>query len=140
MKTVRVLCAFVLLLCTSGIVTHAQDNPEQQATAAAKSWLSQLDAGLYAEGWRDASLFFRGAVNEPDWVDALIAFRTPLGKLESRTLKGAQRSDSLPGAPDGNYVVLLYDTSFEHKAVAVETVTFMQEESGEWKAAGYFIK
>ena len=138
MKTVKALCGLGLVMCF--ITGYAQDSPEQQATAAAEAWLGQLDTGLYAEGWRDASVFFQGAVKEPDWVEALIAFRTPLGKLESRTLKDAQYADSLPGAPDGDYVVLLFDTSFEHKAVAVETVTFMQEESGEWRAAGYFIK
>jgi hypothetical protein len=33
-----------------------------------------------------------------------------------------------------------FDTRFEHKQAAVETVTFLQEKQGEWKAAGYYIK
>jgi ribosomal protein S17E len=33
-----------------------------------------------------------------------------------------------------------FDTSFENKKSAVETVTFMQEKDGKWKAAGYYIK
>jgi hypothetical protein len=46
----------------------------------------------------------------------------------------------MPGAPDGDYVVMQFDTRFEHKQAAVETVTFLQEKQGGWKAAGYYIK
>ncbi len=47
---------------------------------------------------------------------------------------------SLPGAPDGNYVVIQFKTTFEHKAQAVETVTPMLENDGVWRVTGYFIK
>jgi Protein of unknown function (DUF4019) len=66
--------------------------------------------------------------------------RKPLGKLVSRKLAKSQAAQSLPGAPDGNYVVMQFDTSFQNKKSAVETVTFMQEKDGKWKAAGYYIK
>jgi Protein of unknown function (DUF4019) len=33
-----------------------------------------------------------------------------------------------------------FATRFENKQAAVETVTFMQEKDGQWKAAGYYIK
>jgi hypothetical protein len=47
---------------------------------------------------------------------------------------------NLPGAPAGQYVVMQFDSSFANKHSAVETVTFMLEEGGQWRAAGYFIK
>jgi len=37
-------------------------------------------------------------------------------------------------------VVMQFDTSFSNKKSAVETVTFVQEKDGKWKAAGYYIK
>jgi hypothetical protein len=46
----------------------------------------------------------------------------------------------MPGAPDGDYVVMQFDTRFANKQAAVETVTFMQEKHGTWKAVGYYIK
>ena len=63
-----------------------------------------------------------------------------MGKLISRNLTKTQNAQSLPGAPDGNYVVMQFATSFENKKDAVETVTFMREKDGKWKAAGYYIK
>lgn len=79
-------------------------------------------------------------MTEKNWTDALNGTRKPLGKLTSRKLGKAQSATSLPGAPDGNYVVMQFNTSFSNKKDAVETVTFMQEKDGKWKAAGYYIK
>lgn len=40
----------------------------------------------------------------------------------------------------GDYVVLSFKMVFEHKKSAIETVTFMLDHDGKWRAAGYFIK
>jgi hypothetical protein len=45
----------------------------------------------------------------------------------------------LPGAPEGEYVVIQYETQFEHKAGAIETVTPLREKDGSWRVSGYFI-
>ena len=58
----------------------------------------------------------------------------------SRKLKGAQYETSLPGAPDGEYVVIQYDTSFENKQSAVETITPTLDKDGQWRVSGYFIR
>ena len=49
-------------------------------------------------------------------------------------------SEALPGAPDGEYVVIQYESSFEHKQSAIETVTPMLDTDGKWRVSGYFIK
>jgi hypothetical protein len=45
-----------------------------------------------------------------------------------------------PGAPDGKYVVIRYETSFRNKKAATETVTPMLDADGRWRVSGYFIK
>lgn len=47
---------------------------------------------------------------------------------------------SLPGAPDGEYVVIEFESSFEHKKSAIETVTPMNDKDGKWRVSGYYIK
>ena len=73
-------------------------------------------------------------------MSAAGAARGPLGKLISRKEKSATFATSLPGAPDGQYVVIQYDSVFEHKRTAVETITPMLEKDGSWRVSGYFIK
>jgi hypothetical protein len=118
----------------------AQAKPEEKAQRSDKAWLALTDTGKYAESWKAASAAFQAGVSEEKWESALQQVRSPLGKVETRKLKGAAYSKTLPGAPEGAYVVIQYETSFEHKQAAVETVTASLEKDGAWRVVGYFIK
>ena len=113
---------------------------ERAAVAAAQNWLALLDRGRYAETWQQAGPVFQAAVAEGDSVATLGNDRRLLGELLSRKLKSGKLTKELPGAPDGPYVVMEFETSFANRKAAVETVTFKLEKDGRWKAAGYFIK
>jgi uncharacterized protein DUF4019 len=127
----------LLVYFTLGLSWVFADDAAEKAAAA---WLAQIDAGKYATSWKEASAYFRGAVSEKSWSDALTGTRKPLAKLLTRKLAHGQSATSLPGAPDGTYFVMQFDASFSNKKGAVETVTFMQEKDGKWRAAGYYIK
>ena len=133
----------IILLLTFGwgaYTAAAENDATRQAQAAAKSWLTLVDAGQYGQSWDKASLLFRSAVMRSEWERAAKATRTPLGALQSRTLKSATFTRSLPGAPDGEYVVIQFDSQFANKATAVETVTPMRDRDGVWRVSGYFIQ
>lgn len=140
MTTVRYLSVLVLSLCVSALFAHGADSPARSAQTAAETWLGLVDAGEYATSWREASAYFQGAVAESAWTASLNGIRKPLGPVVSRHLQSVQHTTSVPGAPDKNYVVLQFETRFEHKQAAMETVTVRQEQDGTWKAAGYYIK
>jgi hypothetical protein len=57
-----------------------------------------------------------------------------------RTVKSKQYATSLPGAPDGEYVVVQYETSFHNKKSSIETITPMLDRDGKWRVSGYYIK
>jgi Protein of unknown function (DUF4019) len=110
------------------------------ATRAALVWLGSIDQESYLESWDAAAETFRQAVSRGDWANSVARARRPLGVLVSRQVQSAEYKTSLPGAPDGTYVVIEFRTSFEKKAHAVETVTPMLEDDGTWKVSGYFIR
>jgi hypothetical protein len=137
-KSVSVLLSLILVsLCA---VVLAQPKPEQLAQQSSDAWLALVDSGKYADSWQEASQFFKAAVSKKQWQGMLRASRDPLGKMLSRRLKSATYTKTLPGAPDGEYVVIQYESSFEHKQSAVETVTPMLDKDGKWRVSGYFIK
>jgi predicted Ser/Thr protein kinase/type II secretory pathway pseudopilin PulG len=113
---------------------------EKAATAAAQAWLALIDDGRYSESWNEAEPYFQRAVTEPNWEISMNTYRRPLGNLLSRQVKSAQFMTEMPGAPDGQYVVMQFDSSFTNKKSTVETVTFKLADDGKWKASGYFIK
>lgn len=123
-------------------IPQPQTNPEAEkaATEYAKAWLELIDAGKYDQSWQEAALYVRNLVPKDDWQRSMQGARLPLGKLISRQLKATHYTTSAPGAPDGEYVIIQYNTSFENKKTAVETVTPMLEQDGKWRVSGYYIK
>ena len=130
-------CVCCLLLPWAAI---ADQRAEGKALGAAETWLALVDNGKYSESWETTAVLFRNAVTKEQWERALNAVRKPFGRLIARRLKSKQYATSLPGAPDGEYVVIQYETSFENKKAAVETVTPMLDEDGNWRVSGYYIK
>lgn len=113
---------------------------EEAAVKAALAWLALVDGGKYAESWKEAAELFRGAVPQESWVQQVGGVRKPLGKVHKREVKSKSFQTSLPGAPDGQYVVIQFEASFESKKAAVETVTPLLDKDGKWRVSGYFIK
>lgn len=138
MKLSTVLALTILL----ALVVARAETDEVPATAesSTRSWLSLTDRGQYEQSWSDAASLFQAAISSSDWVRSLTAVRSPLGQLRSREVSSATFSRTLPGAPDGEYVVFQFSTSFENKASAIETVTAMKDRDETWRVAGYFIK
>ena len=134
----RLVAALALLSPLLACQPHKIDVAPAQD--AATSWLALTDSGKYAESWDAAAAFFKAAVPQAAWTQMLQTARAPLGALKSRQLKSAAFTRSIPGAPDGEYVVVQFDAQFENKAAAVETVTPMREKDGSWRVSGYFIK
>jgi hypothetical protein len=138
MKFLVALIAFATLIGTAPGCSAA-DTPEA-AQAAALSWLALVDAGSYSDSWNTAAALFRNAVPQSQWVSKVAAVRGPLGAVKTRHVASSQPMRSLPGAPDGEYVVIRFTTSFEQKADATETVTPMKDPDGHWRVSGYYIR
>ena len=132
--------AVVSLILSVVTVNAASFEKGKAAESSAEKWLRMIDEGKYAESWKDAAELFRNAVSQEQWEQSLQAVRKPLGKLLSRTIKSKTYKSSLPGAPDGEYVVIEFTSSFEKKKAAVETVTPMKDKDGKWRVSGYYIK
>lgn len=134
--TITLLASFLM-----GASAYAQDaDATAKAQDAAQAWLSVVDAGRYADSWERSAAFFQAVITKPAWIAAVQPVRAPLGNVKSRTLKSAAPTHTLPGAPDGDYVVIQYSSQFAHKASATETVTPMKQADGSWKVSGYFIQ
>jgi hypothetical protein len=116
------------------------DDAVAGARGAARSWLALVDSGRYGESWTAAASFFRSSIPQQSWEAAVSSVRGPIGPLQSRHFRSATYTRSLPGVPDGEYVVIQYDAQFQNKAAAVETVTPMRESDGSWKVSGYYIR
>lgn len=110
-----------------------------QAGQAAQHWLALLDADNFDACWDALAPAVKGQIGKSDFQASLAAVREHYGALKSRRPSKVTFTHKMPGAPDGDYVVLQYDSDFANSAHAVETVVPMRTADG-WKVSGYFVR
>jgi hypothetical protein len=140
MKRYWIMLVVLVAGVSAQAAIQAQQTPEKAAQQAAESWLSLVDSTKYEESWEEAASVFKAAISKEDWKAAVQSARDPLGKNKSRKLIEAKYTKSLEGAPDGEYVVIQYESSFEKQKSVTETIVPMLDKDGKWRVSGYFIR
>ena len=132
----------VVMLACAVLPAGAQDEglDLRPADQAARAWLATVDAGRYGDSWENAAELFKQTIPKLRWETTVQAVREPLGVVVGRKVRAMNYARVLPGAPEGEYVVIQFDTRFENRPLSVETVTPMREKDGSWKVSGYFIR
>ena len=144
MRMTRRRALFVVLACclsaTGSGSALAQDPRATAAQKEARSWLALTDRGDALASWSATGKQFQNAISADKWADSLKQVRPPLGALVERTLLSTQFTTSFQGAPDGDYVLLVFRSSFAKKIDSGETVTLEHEADGAWRVIGYLIR
>ena len=129
-----------LVMMASVVLAGETTDKEAQAIDAGRQWLSLCDQAKYGESWEMAATYFKNAVKKEQWEQMAAAVRTPLGKVEKRDVKSQKYQTAVPGAPDGEYVIIQFSTVFENKKESIETVSMMMDNDRGWRVSGYFVK
>ena len=136
----RIPCsALILLMMLLSFTSQASEQKQRAAEQEAGKWLALVDGGQYQESWNRAASLFKQQVSPEQWRQAVTAARDPFGIMISRQLMTSNYTTALPGAPDGEYVVLQFKTVFKNKQQAIETVTPMLD-NGNWRVSGYYVR
>jgi len=133
----RFLLAAMIVALSAGLCFAA--SPEKKAQISAKNWLEMIDNKDYAQSYDQAASFFKANINKGDWVQTCGSLRDMLGKAEYRKLISSRRESKMQGAPDGEYVILIYETDFKKKNNAQEIVVPMLDKDGKWRISGYHV-
>lgn len=135
-----------MLLSSSADATQSPDTasssvsvPDAASASDALAWVALVDDQEWDESWQAAASIFKTQVTEQQWAAAVKLVRSPLGAVSGRTLKGVSKTTTLPGAPDGEYELLEFQSSFAQRKEAVETI-ILARQGTDWKVAGYFIR
>jgi len=129
----------VLMMAVLAGTAYTQDVTDA-AEQAAKDWLALVDQGRYGESYEQASQSFRVAVGRDEWAAKAGAARARAGKLVSRRLSRATETRNPPGAARGDYVFVVYNSSFASLKSAIETVVTMRDQDGKWRVVNYMIR
>ena len=141
MKRMIIFGVSIAIILFVGISGAADKNEkEKAAVAVADKWLNLVDSGKYLESWREANEYFRNSVKQDQWALIVQPVRKNLGKLISRKLKAKIYKNASTGEPQGQYIIVQYETSFQNKNLVIEEVVAMLEKNGRWKVSGYHLR
>jgi hypothetical protein len=112
----------------------------EAAVEAALGWLKLIDDGDYGKCWDEMAALYRGAVSKADWEKTMDLYEKGFGKVVSRKVSSTRHTRYLPTGPAGQYVIIEFESSFEHTGRAAETITLMWVRDGVWRVTDYFIK
>ena len=132
------LLTCLVALCAGN--AQAQEPRATAAQAAARSWLALTDAGDVKGSLKAGGKKFQQALDSDSWDEALKKVRAPLGKVTSRSVLATKFQDTMPGGPNGEYALILFETNFSDVGTGRETVTLEHEPDGVWRVIGYFIR
>jgi len=121
-------------------IESGNSQAEEEAIAVAKTWLALIDSEQYKKSWDETAEIFQNAVPMENWGPAVENARLKFGKFISRELASATYTTTIPGGPDGEYVIIQFAAKFEKKEKAIETITPKKSEDGKWHVSGYYIK
>ena len=112
---------------------------EQAAERQALGFLGYLDHARYKDSYAYTGMLIRSSLDRESFAKQIEKARAGSGAMLSRNLIDAAYSTTVPGAPEGQYVILHYGTSFANRQNTVETVTLAFAKDY-WRVSGYYIK
>lgn len=133
-KSVSILLALLLTACDSAATTLH----EEAARNTAEQWLAKADADDHAGSWAMTTPEFQVQIRQQDWESRQESLYQQLGKPTRRELLAAKYTASLPGAPEGEHVLIQYHRYARAGAPVLETLT-MRRSGEEWQTAGYWV-
>jgi Protein of unknown function (DUF4019) len=113
---------------------------DKEVIAASEKWLAVLDAGKFGPAWDTSSAYLKSVVTRKNWIQEIGAARKPLGKFDHRKAEKFARTHSFPGAPEGDYAIVEFDSTFANGKKATEHIVWTLETGDVWRVSGYFIR
>lgn len=134
------LIAFLLLCFVLSQPAKALSSEDQSAREAALRWVGLVDSGHYRQAFEELLPRIKaGSMGEEHFVKWMETHRVPLGHPRKRGFYKVMAYHSAKGWPDGNYQEMLFKTSFDRKASAVEEIV-VSKETGHWQVGKYIFQ
>ncbi len=125
-KTSLLAINYVAIACVAIFLAPgaaAQAPKQTAASAAAKAWIEDVDAGRYAQAWERTASEAKKLISRPEWERIFLSERRALGKVISRKL--------IQTRPTAESDVVIFKTSYEKKESVGEMLMLMRDPDGQ---------
>lgn len=111
-----------------------------ESAAVAKQYVDDVDKGEYALSWSKSDPIFQKTITQKEWKTYLGNVRHRFGKVISRKMKDQRTAWDPKGLPEGAYMVVIYDTSFQNQPNIEELLTLRKGPDNQWRVLTYEMK
>jgi Protein of unknown function (DUF4019) len=138
MKLKRIV-TLVLFICICFSSSVSAELFSSEALLSAEAFVVEIDKNDYRSAYANAAPILKLISQQDAWVKQQgLSFRL-LGKSLKRQLMTVRSRESYPGFPDGNYLIVCYQTQTEYKSKAIE-VLLLKEQGQVWQVCKYSIR
>jgi len=141
-KNSRIHLVLIVMTLVLILVPALNKTPDKEtavkATDAAVKFLYLVDNREYAQSWEIASDHLKTTIGKEEWIEKLAQVRGSLGPVSERVKDDITYQKATGDLPAGEYVIIRFNTIFNTRQSAIETVTLHLDGAGEWRVAGYF--
>lgn len=134
------LACLLVLLAMLGLAGAALAAEGQQAQEVAQRWLELLDRGDYDSAYYEAAPLLQGALTLDKWRETMSALAAKTGPAQEHQFLHGRPAQDLPGAPRGQYYLLVFKPRFAKQPHLLEQVALIKKTGGQWRVAGYYLK
>ena len=128
-----VCCSF--LAASPKAFASAEDQIDD-ALAASKAWVAQIDAGNFDDSYAFGCDAMHDKVPQDRWTLLLKTFQALYGPVVSRTqISHVYKPNGYEGT-EGEFLIVTYESSFKKLDAATEVVV-LKWDDGKWRGAGY---
>ena len=137
----RLFATTLLVLLSLGISsnTGSAESFPSQALLTAEQFVSIVDNEDFSAAYRQASEILRIINSEQEWTAEQRRHQQVLGRVLERQLIAVRARDAHAGFPDGNYLIVCFESRTEFKQKAIEVVLVGQL-GEDWRVCKYSIR
>jgi len=131
---------FGMLVMSFSLYGAPADASKSISKESAEKWLSLVDSGKYWETWNQAAPGLHDLATAEEWENILKVSRDPMGSVKERKLIDQREAENPKWLPPGDYMILFYQSDFEHRSSVKELLTLVKENDGVWRVLTYQIE
>lgn len=104
----------------------------------AAEWLKVVDKGDFGTSYEMATKALKFTIPRNEWIELLKVMKGSHGAVLDRKIVDIRTAKNPKGAPAGDYMIFIYDTTFADGKKGVEILS-LQEFEGVWRVYTYTL-
>ncbi len=137
---ITLLCAALAIIIIPRLNQKPDTAKATEAIQSAERFLQLVDNESYEQSWQAAAKLLKEKVPNEEWIKKMASLRTWAGPVVERKNTGSRYTTEAEDSPEGEYIILSYDSKYQKQESAKEQVIVMLEDDHLWRVAGYFVQ